>query len=689
MEPDDLGQEDTKEREHYPELLFALPVPLVVLDEDFSILVANRAFRTAFGLGDLPNGPTIINQIFPSDRVVDNMRGARLRWGIEELEHRIKVLGGVDATEEFTQARFEHEMDGRPLRFTLIPIRGLGGDVKLKTLVLVEDLRPTEPTVDRPVHGVSSTISVGSSQWQVSEVAPIAIWEADAATFAFTTVTPGAGALLGYSISHWVETPGFFLERIHPEDRAAVLALYSATIERGGDATAEFRAISVSQRVVWCRETIRTDYANEAGSAEPIESQISLPPDGPGGPASKRRRSLIGVTSDISRRKQLEEQGLRAERIQALRVMTNRVAHDLNNPLMIIAGYAEEIRDGLSKDHPARTDVGQILLAVQRISGLTGRLLGFTETQAKAPQLVDVTRLITGMVGKIAATVGEAVTLELKVGNSEWALAELSQLEEVILAITSADLEYKGAYSRLTIACNSEILSEHIAQATIKPGVYTCIAIRRDGAAYDDLARVAIFESFLEKEGKTAGEALARAYAIVREWSGDIALTSDSQGSTFTIYLRRYTQESRVPEASETEDALRSGEPLPTAKVEPQTILVVEDEPLIRALILKILRRERYLVLEAASAEEALSVASRHPGQINLLLTDVILPGLTGRALAELIYSGRPELRVVYISGYTDDESVRRGSIPPGSRFLQKPFTLGALVGLVRAVLES
>jgi two-component system, cell cycle sensor histidine kinase and response regulator CckA len=118
-------------------------------------------------------------------------------------------------------------------------------------------------------------------------------------------------------------------------------------------------------------------------------------------------------------------------------------------------------------------------------------------------------------------------------------------------------------------------------------------------------------------------------------------------------------------------------------------LLVVDDEPLIRALILKILRREHYIVLEAASAEEALNVASRHLGQIDLLITDVILPGLSGRALAELMFSGRPKLKIIYISGYTDDESVRRGSIPPGSKFLQKPFTLRALIGLVLAVLES
>jgi two-component system cell cycle sensor histidine kinase/response regulator CckA len=522
---------------------------------------------------------------------------------------------------------------------------------------------------------------------------PVALWQADAATLAFTVVSSSVEALLGYSASHWRGTPRFFAERIHPEDRAAVLALYGTAIERGGDASAEYRAITASGSVVWCRETIRVPSPTAKMAAESEPGQASFPPVRPGKAAIGHRGAITGVITDISRRKQLEEQLLRGERTLALHGMATRLTHDLNNPLMIIAGYAEEIRNGLPEDDPMRADVEQILAATERISGLTGRLLEFTRVQAEAPQPVDVGGVVAGIAEKIAAAVGEAVTVELQAGSSAWALAEPGQLEELILAIASAIREDKLAHSRLVITCTSELLSEHIPQATLRPGMYTCVAFHGDGPPLDQKARAAIFESFLAKEPeKASGQALARAYGIVRKWGGDIALSSDpSQGSTFTIYLPHYEPELRTSEGPGETGVQQSREllPRPGAEVNRQTILIVDDEAGIRALVRKILRRERYVVLEAGSAEEALTVASKHAGRIDLLLTDVMLPGLTGFDLAEQMLAALPELKVIYISGYSGDESVRRGASPPDSRFLQKPFTLDVLVGLVRAALGS
>jgi CheY-like chemotaxis protein len=306
---------------------------------------------------------------------------------------------------------------------------------------------------------------------------------------------------------------------------------------------------------------------------------------------------------------------------------------------------------------------------------------------------VNVAGVIAKIAEKIAAAVGEAVTVELQVGSSAWALAEPGQLEELILAIASATREDTLAHSRLVITCTSELLSEHIPQATLRPGMYTCVAFHGDGPPLDQKARAAIFESFLAKEPeKASGQALARAYGIVRKWGGDIALSSDpSQDSIFTIYLPHYEPEHRTSEDRGVTGAQQSHEllPSPGGEMNPQTILIVDDEAGIRALLGKILRRERYVVLEAESAEEALTLASKLPGRIDLLLTDVMLPGLTGFDLAEQMLPAQPELKVIYISGYTDDERVRDGARPPDSRFLQKPFTIDVLVGLVRAALGS
>jgi CheY-like chemotaxis protein len=192
--------------------------------------------------------------------------------------------------------------------------------------------------------------------------------------------------------------------------------------------------------------------------------------------------------------------------------------------------------------------------------------------------------------------------------------------------------------------------------------------------------RKVIFESFLHKtSGRSMGAALARAYAVVREWGGELGFESEApRGSVFTMYLPLAESEtaSTTPVARPT-DAQR------------ETILVVDDEAGIRSLIAKILRRERYSVLEAGTATEAAAIAAKPGSTIQLLVTDVMLPDRNGRQLAEKLVQALPKLKVMYISGFTDDESVRAGAFPPGARFLQKPFTLGALIGAVRETLDQ
>jgi CheY-like chemotaxis protein len=345
---------------------------------------------------------------------------------------------------------------------------------------------------------------------------------------------------------------------------------------------------------------------------------------------------------------QIDQRELTAARNSALQGLSARLAHDLNNPLMIVTGYAEELLLGLKKDDPQRSNVDQILEATQRIADLTAQLLQFTRKQANPPQPVDLS-------GLLAAFKAGQTTVNVQAGKPVWALADAVQLREILLTLVSAACE-GAAEPRATIACDT----------VSQPSASARIAVSGNGRTLDANQRAAVFEAFLAKDPeKSTGAALARAYSIVRQWGGDIAVSADA---TFALYLPL-------------------GAPAPSPQRE--TILVVDDEANIRTLVAKILRREKYNVLQAGNAQEAFAVASAHGGPIHLLVTDVVLPGESGRHIAERMRQTLPNLKVLYISGFSDDESVRTGNFPPGSKYLQKPFALGALISKVREALEG
>ncbi len=682
------------ERRYYQEMVASLPVALVVLSADRSVVSANRAFRHTFGMRSEDLRRKTIEQIIPSPRLVDRIRDAHVH-GIVQPDVYV-------------------ELDDRTLRVAIVPIRNWDDESELETLLMVEDLRTiggmlakmglwtpatasdaAKAPANDAAQELSSDVAVESPPAPAepairSADLPAVLWRADAATFRFTSVTGAVERLLGYPASHWLESPQFFSERIHPDDRAAAMAFFAAAAKLPGDASAEYRAVSAAGATIWCRETIRVSGADKT------QDHLKLAQ-----PESGEPRSITGVITDITLRKQLEEQLLTAERRDALRGLASRLAHDLNNPLMIVTGYSEEILETLPPADPRREDMEQIIGATGRISGITGHLLGFTRRLAAPPQPVELGPFIAGIEDKIAHAAGEGVALGIAAAaEGVWAMADPIQLEEIILALVSSAREDAHERSRVVIGWEIDTLTEQMPEATLKPGMYARILITDDGRGADAAGRMTIFESVLagKDPAKSAGPGLARAYSIVREWEGDIAFASEPfRGSTFMLYLPYVPPEPPPVEilAASVAPSEPAAEPAPApvevTPVEPprETILLVEDEAGIRALVRKILRRERYQVLEAGSGEEALAIAQSHEGAVQLLMTDVMLPGIGGRDLAEALAKSRPELRVLYISGYTDDEGVRLGWFPPGSRFLQKPFTLGALVNNVRETLDA
>jgi PAS domain S-box-containing protein len=521
--------------------------------------------------------------------------------------------------------------------FTEIPVHAWHEAEEMETLLVLE---PPQQVSAFPGAGVPNDL-------------PAIVWQADAATLEFRSVEGAAEAILGYPVSHWLSRPEFFEERIHPDDRATTMALYREALSTGGEASAEYRATSASGETVWCRETLRA-----AGL------------------------SVTGVITNITSRKQLERQLLSGGRFEGLYGFAGRLAHDLNNPLMIVTGYTEELMQALKPSDPLRQEASEILGAARRIGGIAAQLTEFARRQGKPASKVNIGDAIANLRPKIAAAAGARVAVELTAKPEPvWAMANPAQLGEVLTAvIAGAGKSTPRERTRVVIACDVDTVAERLSPTALSAGRYARITVRDNGHGLDAEQAASVFDPVLSKTGDPASAAaalaLARAYGLVHEWGGDIAFGSEpGQGSTFTIYLP-YVEPEGTAKVSPT------AAPRETRAAETAAILIVEDETGIRELIRKILLREGYRVLEAGSAEQALTMAQ---GQsIDLLITDIMLPGLHGPELARRMQQAAPRLKTLFISGFTGEEKV-----PAGARFLAKPFTLGALLEKVRTALES
>lgn len=651
------------ERRYYQEIVAALPVGIAILSGERAIVLANRAFRQTFGLSADEIRRKTIEQILPSDPLVEKIRSIHL------VPHDSAVRGGM--TLDFA---------GKLLLVDVRPIRSWDEDSELETLVAIQELpgsgaSHTDPTAASAGASASSShlveapggVTPSAPAFPTAGLPAIA-WQADPETLQFTSVSGSASSVLGYSPSQWLQTEGFFEARMHPDDRETTMALYrsifeSGGLEHGGEASAEFRIVASTGDPHWCRETI---VAGAPGEASP----------GTASPAATSRR-IYGVLTFIGERVRMQRQMEVAARNAALRTVSARLAHDLNNPLMLIAGYAEEMLRAFPEGDTRREDAEQIVKATERIADLTARLLRFTRRGATSPGSVDLPALLTRLEPRFARISGEAVATRIEVeANLDhqrapiWAFADIGPLEELLITLAGAASQGSGC-TELRITCDSATIAESIPHATLGVGAYLRIAVQGNGAGLEGDKSDALFESIF------SGEALAQAYGLAREWGGDIAYYGDASHSTFVLYLRPCE-----PAEAEPEKVAAAGPAHPM-------ILVVDDEPGIRALVAKILRREQYEVVEASTATEAGALAATLLRPVELLVTDVMLPDELGTTLAQQLCEQLPALKVLYMSGYTDDERVRTGAFPPGARFLQKPFTLGALVTKVRESLEQ
>jgi PAS domain S-box-containing protein len=390
---------------------------------------------------------------------------------------------------------------------------------------------------------------------------------------------------------------------------------------------------------------------------------------------------------DVTERRALEQQLRQSQKMEAVGRLAGGIAHDFNNLLMVISGYSEFLLERLGGEPVLRGPAQEIASAAERASSLTRQLLAFSRKQMLAPRIINLNDIAGENLKMLNRMIGEDIDLVMVPGASLWPVrADAGQIEQVImnLAVNARDAMPSGG--RLTIETTNVTLDEDHARlhAPLRAGEYVMVAITDTGAGMDAETQSHIFEPFFTTKGpKGTGLGLSTVYGIVKQSGGYIWVYSEvGRGTTFKIYL---------PRVASTEAPAQVAAPVEFQNVEPgtETILLVEDEANLRYLARQYLEKQGYKVIEAADGAVAVQIAVAHEGVIHLLLTDVIMPGMNGRELAQRISEIRPNVKVLYMSGYTENVIGHNGTLDDGIRLLQKPFNLRDLKRMVREVIDS
>ena len=488
---------------------------------------------------------------------------------------------------------------------------------------------------------------------------------------------------LGGAITSWNRGA----ERLYGYSAAEVMGTRVPALVPSGSAEEEQARILESVAQGEPVHAVETRRCRKDGSLVEVALTIS--------PLRDRDGAVIGASAiarDLTERRateaallRTEEQFRQAQKMEAVGRLAGGVAHDFNNLLSVILGYALLALEDLKRDDPLYADIDEIRISAERATALTRQLLAFSRQQILQPRVVDLSQIVMGMKSMLSRLIGEDVELSTsaapKLGR---VLADPGQLEQVVmnLAVNARDAMPDGG--KLTIELTNVQFDATPASAALGavPGDYVMLAVSDTGTGMDAKTRARIFDPFFttKEQGRGTGLGLSTVLGIVQQSGGNIGVYSElGAGTTFKVYLPRTDRIIEVALRSEPPGTLRGTE----------TVLLVEDEEQVRLVASAILSRNGYKVLEASNGEEALLFLKDSSVEIDLLLTDVVMPHMSGRKLAEQVARLRPDLKLLFASGYTDDAIVRHGVLDAGVAFLQKPFTPHALLSKLREVLEA
>jgi signal transduction histidine kinase/ActR/RegA family two-component response regulator len=449
------------------------------------------------------------------------------------------------------------------------------------------------------------------------------------------------------------------MDTVHPEDRERAQGFLERNTRQAAEET--YRIIRPDGAVRWIHDR-----------SFPIFNQ-----------AGKLYR-VTGIAADITDRRELEEQLRQAQKMDAVGRLAGGVAHDFNNLLTVIGGYSQHLLDSTSAEDPKRVPLEQILKASNRAAALTSQLLAFGRKQVLRPQLINLNHLLTNMESLLRRVMGEHISFHAALSKTVlFVKADPNQLEQVLinLAANARDAMPDGGEFRIETALIDA--PEGGAEGRLKEGRYARLKVSDTGIGMNTKVLEHLFEPFFTTKavGKGSGLGLSTVYGIVQQNHGTIHVTSErGRGTAFEIYLPA------VPAEEEVKDP---GAPVSGGLHGHETILLAEDEPAVRKLVRDALEQLGYTVLPAADGYEAMRILEVHNGVVHLLLTDVIMPLMSGPELVKRVRSVKPATKVVYMSGYTDDALAFHGFSQQNNGFLQKPFNAAVLAEKIRKVLSE
>jgi PAS domain S-box-containing protein len=542
---------------------------------------------------------------------------------------------------------------------TITPVRDLDGEIS-HFIAIKQDITEHKRVEEEFRQSVEALrASEGRTRFAL-ENANVGIWDMD-----YTT-----------GVLRWSETieahyglrPGTFggtfeafVERIHADDRAPVLETVGKAMKAGTD-------FSIQNRSIWPDGTVRW----LSGAGRILLGEHGEPVRG------------VGISLDVTERRTLQAQFQQAQKMEAVGRLAGGVAHDFNNLLTAILGYCELLLDDIGPGDPRGADIIEIQAAGTRAAGLTRQLLAFSRKQIIEPTRLDLNAIVADIRGMLERLIGEDVKIVVAlVPDLAPVMADHGEVEQVImnLAVNARDAMPKGGTLRIETA-NVELDELHVTtHLDVKPGPYVVLTVTDAGTGMTPAVRARLFEPFFttKEPGKGTGLGLATVYGIVTRSGGSIRVYTElGKGTAFKVYF---------PRADAVPVTVETVAPVARPRAGSQTVLVVEDEEGLRELARRLLQRLGYTVLIAADAAEARRIFDEQSA-IDLLLTDVVMPGASGPELTRQLIEQRPALKVIYMSGYTEDAIVQHGVLKPGIAFLNKPFTSQTLGQKIREVLE-